>query len=81
MRVNAPPVAVTVAAVSVTAVADGVPVALSDHAPSPPAVVAATRMVYWVLFVRPVSVARVLVVTTWRLAASQFCAPDFHCTL
>ena len=70
-----------VSAVSVNAAASGVPVAVSDQAPSPVALTAATRTVYSVSSVSESRVAEVVVTVVWRLVASQLWALVFHCTL
>ena len=56
----------------------GVPVAVSDHAPSPLAFTAATRTVYAVALSREASVFEAVVEVVCRFDASQFSLPDFH---
>ena len=76
---RSPPVSVGAAALGV-AVAVGVPVAVADQAPSPPLVLAVTRIVYGVSLVRPEIVAEVVVEVFCRSELNGW-LPDFHCTL
>ena len=73
--VSVAPVAPMPLAVRVGAV--GVPVTVSDQAPSPVVFTAATRTVYCVLLVRFEIVAEVVVEVVWRVV-DQSCNPDFH---